>query len=239
MSSSPSRPETSRIRTHGTASPVALRIATPADAGALLAIYAPYVRETAITFEYDVPSAEEFAERIATTLERYPYLVAYEPADADAPAPEDTPADASKPAQGRDPASTEKRGRILGYAYAGPFHARAAYDWAVETSIYVAREARGRHVGTRLLDALEDALAAQGVTNAEACIAVPDQGGSVGFHERRGYRMVGHFEKCGFKQGRWWDMVWMEHLIAPHPEVPAPLVPFPKLDPATLARILA
>ena len=195
--------------------PVALRTATPNDAPALLAIYAPYVRETAITFEYDVPSAEEFAERVASTLERHPYLVAFEPVGTDTPE------------------------RILGYAYAGPFHARPAYDWAVETSIYVAGEARGRHVGTRLLDALEDTLAAQGVTNAEACIAVPDQGGSVGFHERRGYRMVGHFEKCGFKQGRWWDMVWMEHLIAPHPETPAPLIAFPDLDPAALARILA
>lgn len=195
---------------------VALRVATPADAEALLDVYAPYVRETAITFEYNVPSIEEFERRVATTLARHPYVVAFDPADS--------------------------ASRILGYAYASPFHGRPAYDWAVETSIYVAREARGRHVGTRLLDALEDLLAVQGVTNAEACIAVPDQGGSVGFHERRGYRMVGHFEKCGFKHNRWWDMVWMEHLIAPHPEVPAPLVFFPTLlaeHPDEVARILA
>lgn len=195
-----------------------LRVATPEDAPQLLAVYAPYVRDTAITFEYEVPGVEEFAERVATTLRRHPYLVAVEAV------------------------GTEGGERIVGYAYAGPFHARPAYDWAVETSIYVDQQARGRRVGTRLLDALEDVLAAQGVTNAEACIAVPDQGGSVGFHERRGYRMVGHFEKCGFKHGRWWDMVWMEHLIAPHPAAPAPLVPFPELAaarPAELARILA
>lgn len=210
---------------------VALRVATAEDAGALVGIYAPYVRETAITFEYDVPSVEEFAGRVAVTLERYPYLVAYEPTCTDGSA-----------AQEEGPVDASAHGRILGYAYAGPFHARPAYDWAVETSIYVARDARGRRVGTRLLDALEGALAAQGVTNAEACIAVPDQGGSVGFHERRGYRMVGRFEKCGFKQGRWWDMVWMERLIAPHPETPTPLVTFPELRairPSELARILA
>ena len=179
---------------------VSIGLATPADAPELLAIYAPYVRETAITFEVEVPSMPEFAARIGRTLERYPYLVA-----------------------------RDESGAALGYAYAGPFKGRAAYDWAIETSIYVDRERRGRHVGTRLLSELERLLAAQGITNAEACIAYPDQGGSVGFHERRGYRMVGRFERCAFKLGRWWDMVWMEHVIAPHPEAPSEPVPFPEL----------
>ena len=182
---------------------VSLRLATVQDAPTLLAIYAPYVRETGITFEYEVPTEEEFARRITTTLERYPYLVA-----------------------------VDRGGAALGYAYASAFKGRAAYDWSVETSIYVDRASRGRHVGTRLLDALEALLALQGITNAEACIAYPDEGGSVGFHERRGYRMVGRFEKCAYKLGRWWDMVWMEHHIAPHtPDstAPAPILPFPEL----------
>ena len=84
-----------------------IRTASEADAPALLEIYAPYVDRTAITFEYEVPSVDEFASRIRNTLQKYPYLVA------------------------------EKGGRILGYAYAGPFHDRPAYDWSVETSIYV------------------------------------------------------------------------------------------------------
>lgn len=78
--------------------PAAVRPASPEDAEALLEIYAPYVRETAITFEYDVPSPEAFRRRIENTLKRYPYLVA------------------------------EAEGALLGYAYAGPFHTRAAYD---------------------------------------------------------------------------------------------------------------
>ena len=86
---------------------IIIRTASAADAPALLKIYRPYVENTAITFEYDVPSTEEFASRIQHTLRKYPYLVA------------------------------EEKGTLLGYAYAGPFHERPAYDWAVETSIYV------------------------------------------------------------------------------------------------------
>ena len=185
-------------------SDIVIRVADPArDAAALADIYRPYVEGTTITFEYEAPSAEEFAARMRRTLERYPYLVACDGDDS---------------------------GRPLGYAYAGPFKGRAAYDWAVETSIYVAQDARGRHVGSRLLDELERLVALQGITNVEACITYPDEGGSVGFHERRGYRLVGTFEKCGFKLGRWCDMLWMEHIVAEHPAEPRPLVPFPELQ---------
>lgn len=178
-----------------------IRIATPADAAELLAIYAPYARDTCISFEYDVPSVEEFGRRIAHTLERYPYLVACDGAT----------------------------GAALGYAYVGAFHARPAYDWCVETSIYVDGAARGRHVGRALHDALEAACRAQGILSLEACIAYPDEGGSVGFHERMGYRMVGRFEACGYKLGAWRDMVWMERHIGPHTPNPRPFQPFPQV----------
>lgn len=89
-----------------------IRLATPDDAPALLAIYEPYVLKTAITCEYEVPSAEEFAGRIECTLERYPYLV------------------------------MELDGRPVGYAYVSPLNSREAYDWSVETSIYLARDVR-------------------------------------------------------------------------------------------------
>lgn len=182
-----------------TALPVDLRIASPDDAAALLAVYAPYVRETCITFEYDVPGVDEFANRIARTLERYPYLVACE----------------------------RRGGKPLGYAYVGVFHARPAYDWAVETSIYVDGDARGRHVGSLLHEGLERSCRLMGIRNLEACIAWPDEGGSVGFHTRMGYRMVGRFEACGYKLGAWRDMVWMEKHIADHAGAPEPLQAFP------------
>ena len=97
-----------------------IRLANPSDAETLLAIYAPYVENTAITFEYEVPTIEDFANRIEKTLEKYPYLVA------------------------------EEDSLILGYAYASTYYARAAYDWAVELSVYVSQDARGKGVGSRL-----------------------------------------------------------------------------------------
>ena len=169
------------------------RVATPRDAGQLDAIYAHYVRDTAITFEYDVPSISEFATRIHNTLSFYPWVVAEAP-----------------------------NGTLLGYAYAGPFHARPAYDWAVETSIYVDNDVRRLGLGTALHNALLQSLQAMGITNMEACIAVtnhPDEhlgNASVDFHHKLGYRMVGRFEQCGYKFRTWYDMVWMERIIGQH-----------------------
>ena len=102
---------------------------TEEDAAGLLEIYGPYVLETAISFEYQVPSLEEFRERIRTISAKYPYLKA-----------------------------VDEQGKILGYAYAGTFKSRTAYDWAVETTIYVRRECRGMGVGRQLYESLEQAL---------------------------------------------------------------------------------
>lgn len=125
--------------------PVLIRPAIPEDAEALLEVYAPYVLQTAITFEYEVPSVEEFAGRVRGTLARYPYLVA------------------------------ERDGKIVGYAYVSAFHARPAYDWAVETSIYVAQACRGGGVGRALYEKLEEVLRRQNILNLNACIAFPGE----------------------------------------------------------------
>ena len=160
---------------------IIIRTASAADAPALLKIYRPYVENTAITFEYDVPSTEEFASRIQHTLRKYPYLVA------------------------------EEKGTLLGYAYAGPFHERPAYDWAVETSIYVDQSLKHRGIGRMLHDALETALREQGILNMNACIAYPPKD-----------RLVGEFHKCGYKFNHWYNMVWMEKLIGEHLTVQEP-----------------
>lgn len=175
---------------------VTVRTAEISDAPALLSIYAPYVEKTAITFEYTVPSEEEFSRRIARTLERYPYLVA------------------------------ERDGLPIGYAYASAFKERAAYDWAVETSIYVAEDLRGSGAGTVLYEALEHILEQQNVINVNACISYPNPG-SISFHEKRGYKTVGHFTECGYKLNRWWDMVWMEKMLGEHHCPPKPFIAFP------------
>lgn len=191
-----------------------VRAAVPEDAAALLEIYAPYVERTAVTFEYDVPTREDFAGRIARTLERYPWLIA------------------------------EAGGQIAGYAYAGPFKERPAYDWAVETTVYVRQDARRRGIGRRLYGPLERCLAAQGVLNLNACIACPERPDeyltwdSVEFHSRLGYRLVGEFRRCGCKFGRWYNMVWMERHIGEHPADPPAVRPFPEVFCSELLRQL-
>lgn len=171
---------------------ITTRTATPADAKALLTIYTPYVEQTAITFEYDVPTLEEFTSRIQTTLKKFPYIIA------------------------------EEDNEILGYAYASPFKERAAYGWSVETSIYVKQNQRQKGIGRLLYDRLEGILKKQGILNVNACIGYPQiedeylTQDSVRFHEKLGYSMVGTFHKCGYKFGRWYDMVWMEKFIGEH-----------------------
>ena len=156
-----------------------IRLATPSDAATLLAIYAPYVENTAITFEYEVPTIEDFANRIEKTLEKYPYLVA------------------------------EEDGLILGYAYASTYYARAAYDWAVELSVYVSQDARGKGVGSKLYDELEDLLDQMGYMHFLACISLPNEA-SLALHQKRGYQQVAHFPKIGYKFERWHDIVWLQ-----------------------------
>ncbi len=164
-----------------------------ADAAALAEIYRPYVEETAITFEYEAPSAEEFGRRIVFVSKHYPFLVA-----------------------------EDGNGRIVGYAYASTFKDRAAYDWSVETSIYVARDLRGHGVGRALYERLEAELLRRDIRNMYACLASPrpendrlDEA-SRRFHERLGFRLVGTFHQCAYKFDQWYDMIWMEKFLAPH-----------------------
>lgn len=149
------------------------------DAADLVAIYAPYVEGTAITFETEVPTVADFAGRIEKTLEKFPYLVA------------------------------EEDGRVVGYAYASTYKDRAAYDWTVELSVYVAQEARGKGIGSLLYDALEEDLTARGFKNFLACIALPNPA-SLALHEKRGYEQVAHFKKVGYKFDTWHDIVWLQ-----------------------------
>lgn len=184
---------------------IKIRAASPEDAPALLRIYAPYVKNTAITYEYDVPSVDEFSKRIETTLKRFPYLV------------------------------LERGGEIIGYAYAGPLHSRPAYDWSIETSLYLSEDVRGGGLGRLIHDALENVLREQGFLNMNACIAYPEKEdeyltrNSAEFHAHLGYRMIGRFTKCSYKFRRWYGMVWMEKLIGEHLEDQPPVTPFPQI----------
>lgn len=179
-------------------SKIEIRTASPEDAKVLSEIYSFYVKETPITFEYEVPAPEEFAARIRTTLKSYPYLVAL------------------------------KDSVICGYAYASSFKSRAAYDWSVETSIYVREGAQGGGIGSALYRKLEEYLRAQHVCNLCACITYPNPR-SEAFHASHGYTTVAHFHHSGYKLSQWWDMIWMEKELTPHQVPPAPFLPFSEL----------
>ena len=269
------------------------RVARPEDAEALLAIYAPYVEETAITFEYEVPSVEAFRARIAHTLATYPYIVAVEEQPANAGTGRvDGASVSSAPASGAGAVTEAHRTseHIIGYAYVGRLHERAAYDWSVETSIYVDRGAQKHGLGRQLYERLEAILRAMNIISVNACIAYPgmmnsavdaataadrlqdahigigdpntadrarkdpregsaDSGVDIGedpylntnspdFHAHLGYQLVGHFHACAYKFDRWYDMIWMEKWIAPHPAKPEAMIPFPELPEEVVARCL-
>lgn len=175
-----------------------IRIASEEDAEEILKIYSYYVEETDITFEYDVPSESEFRERIKNTLKKYPYIVA------------------------------EEDGKILGYAYAGTFHDRKAYDHSVETSIYVDKDLHKAGIGTLLYEELEKYLKMQNIVNVNACITYPNPV-SEAFHKKHGYKIAGHFTKCGYKFGKWKDMIYMEKFLGEHKEKPEDVIWFSML----------
>ena len=171
---------------------ITVRNAVLEDAPRILEIYSYYVKHTAITFEYAVPTLEEFQVRMKNTMKKYPYLV------------------------------IEQNGQVQGYAYAGSFVGRAAYDWSCELSIYLDRNARNCGLGRRIYDALADRLKEMGILNLYACIGYPRtedeylNKNSQQFHAHLGFQTVGLFHNCGYKFGRWYDMIWMEKIIGEH-----------------------
>nr|WP_314099326.1 GNAT family N-acetyltransferase [uncultured Lachnoanaerobaculum sp.] len=174
---------------------ISIRSANPEDAKELLKIYAYYVTDTAISFETEVPSEEEFKLRIEEVLKSYPFIVAC------------------------------KDDEILGYAYLHSFVGRKAYELSAETTIYLNPDKKKMGIGKKLYSVLEDIAKAQNITNLYSCIGYVDKedeylnNNSVQFHEHIGFRMVGKFENCGHKFGRWYHMVWMEKIIGEHGEI--------------------
>jgi L-amino acid N-acyltransferase YncA len=171
-----------------------LRLATLEDAPAIASIYAPWVRETGVSFELEPPSALMIAARIATISQFYPYLV------------------------------LELDGVVRAYAYASRFRERPAYDWVGETSIYVERSLHRHGLGERIYTALLDLLALQGLVWAYGGISVAsdatEPGPSQRFHERLGFERFARFPKIGFKFGRWWDVEWWRFELAEYGDPP-------------------
>jgi phosphinothricin acetyltransferase len=175
-----------------------IRIATGDDAAGVAAIYAPIVADTAISFEVEPPSAAEMRRRIHETLTRCPWLVC------------------------------ERDGAVLGYVYASPHHARAAYRWSVDVTVYIHERARRCGVGRALYTALFRLLVKQGFYNAYAGVTLPNPP-SVGLHEALGFTPIGVYRHVGWKFGAWHDVGWWAlALQAPSP-APAEPIDFPAL----------
>jgi phosphinothricin acetyltransferase len=163
-------------------------MATPDDAAAVRAIYAPFVETTAVTFESEVPPVQEIRARISTTLRRFPWLAA------------------------------ERAGAVVGYAYASTWRSRAAYRWAVETTVYLRDDARGQGVGHAIYGPLLACIRLQGFRLALAGITLPNPA-SVSLHEAFGFRPVSVYRACGHKLGAWHDVGMWELELAPRTDV--------------------
>ena len=177
-----------------------IRLASSADAPQICGIYSPIVRDTAISFEQAVPDAKAIAARISETLQQYPWLVC------------------------------EINRQIAGYAYAGSFRPRSAYQWTTETTVYVHPNYQRRGIARALYTSLIAVLRRQGYCNAIGVIALPNDG-SVGAHEAVGFRKVGVLENMGYKLKGWRDTGWWQLELRPMP--PEPQAPRPVM---TLAR---
>lgn len=178
------------------AAPSAIRVrpATPADAAACAAIYAPYVAETAVSFELVPPGTGEMAGRIQRTLERTPWIVA------------------------------ESGGIVRGYAYGSRHRERPAYDWTVETTVYVDRAFHGRGIGRACMRALLEVLRVQGFHLAVAGVTPPNAA-SMGLHLALGFERIGRFDAIGYKFGRWHGVEWFGLELGPRPDEPLPVRP--------------
>ncbi len=175
-----------------------VRLATPEDGPACAAIYAPYVTDTAVSFELVPPNGSEMGARIARTIERTPWVV------------------------------VEVDGVVRGYAYGTRHRDRAAYDWTVETTVYVDRDLTRMGLGRAAMCALLAILRLQGAHLAVAGITPPNPG-SVGLHLALGFGRVGEFGAIGWKFGRWHGVEWLALELGPREEDPSPLVPLPDL----------
>lgn len=158
---------------------ISIRAARDEDAAAIAAIYAAYVLTGTVSFETEPPSADTMKQRMGSSEDLYPWLVATNGEEADS--------------------------SVIAYAYAARFRDRPAYRYVVEASIYVAGPVQGQGVGRLLYGALMDTLRAQGFVQAVAVISLPNEY-SVQLHEAVGFQRAGILREMGYKQGRWIDI---------------------------------
>jgi L-amino acid N-acyltransferase YncA len=183
-----------------------IRFADESDAEKMLSIYGPIVENTTISFETVPPSLEEFGGRIRKTIRETPWLVC------------------------------ETGGKFVGYAYASQHRERAAYQWSVDVSVYLAEEFRGQGHGRALYERLFQILRERGFFNAFAGIALPNDA-SCRLHENLGFKPIGVYRSVGYKLGDWIDVGWWQLVLKDY-AVPPPPVSYHFLNTKNTAPIM-
>jgi L-amino acid N-acyltransferase YncA len=162
------------------------------DAAACLAVYAPFVESSVISFEYEPPGADEMARRIAKLSASHAWLVAEDDGSG-----------------------------VIGFAYGAPHRDRAAYQWDTEVSVYVSPTHHRRGLGRALYLALFELLERRGYRTLLAGIALPNEA-SVALHEALGFEPVGVYRRIGWKNDAWWDVGWWQLLLGDGAAGPPP-----------------
>jgi L-amino acid N-acyltransferase YncA len=184
-----------------------IRIASPGDAKGMLDIYAPYIENTSFTFETETPSIEAFGDRIDSYLVTYPWLVC------------------------------ELDGRVAGYAYASKHRERTAYQWSVESSVYIHNDYLRCGVGRALYIALIEILKLQQFRNVYAVINLPNER-SVVFHESMGFEYFAVYRNVGYKLGKWKNVGWWQLQLNEYISEPPAPIKFSGMDGSVVSDIL-
>ncbi len=184
-----------------------IRVATANDSESILKIYAPYIENTSYTFETEVPTIDSFKERISSYMQNWPWLVC------------------------------EIDGVVAGYAYGAKHRERVAYQWGVESSVYIHDDYQRAGVGRALYTALIDILRLQGFRNLYAVINLPNEK-SVSFHENLGFEYFATYKNVGYKLGRWKNVGWWQLQLNEYSTDPEPPIKFPDIGPMEVDNIL-
>ena len=176
-----------------------MRVVQPSDAASILEIYTPYILNTAVTFETEIPSADSFEERIKHYTEKWPWIV------------------------------YEENGALAGYAYATKHRERLAYQWCVESSVYVGDKFQRKGIASKLYNALFEVLRLQGFINIYAGITLPNDK-SIAFHEQFGFTNFVYYKNVGYKLGEWRTVGWWQKQINTYEKQPSTPLNFADMD---------
>lgn len=185
-----------------------IRVAVPGDASDILEIYGPYILDTSVTFETEVPGINIFAQRIASYLENWPWLI------------------------------YEIDGIIAGYAYGARYRERTAYQWCVETSVYIHTDFQKRGIANTLYTALIEILNFQGFRNVYAVINLPNDR-SVALHEKCGFAWFASYKNVGYKLGQWKTVGWWVRSLNEYSVDPKSPIKFSEIEPQFIVGLLS